>query len=297
MISVIKDFSIIFPFNKTFLESVLKLNQLVFNDNYYNHDKVKKELNDIYGNKCAYCESLLEISGYKRIDHYRPKEKIKDIHGNKLNNHKGYFWLAYEWSNLVPCCEICNGAKSDYFPLLEVESRVSDFHIDIPFPTIPPDDDWKEYWQSWRECWNPMAYPLSNEKRLLLNPELDEVEKYFYYMIDGRIQSDEIEGIISIKIYDLNREPLQFERKKVIDLYYDKLLEYIDDYLEDKNEVRFRQKITGKILEKVIEKDAKEDKFHGLKNYMILNFENIFLRNEILEKKLIKEIYKTWLLA
>ncbi len=47
----------------------------------YKHDTVKETLTTIFHGKCAYCESP-----------YRP----------------GYYWLAAEWTNLLPSCTHCN---------------------------------------------------------------------------------------------------------------------------------------------------------------------------------------------
>lgn len=66
--------------------------------------------------KCAYCEFL--ISNHDGdIDHYRPKKAvtnendeivmIEDKDGNS-KPHKGYYWLAYDWKNLLPSCVKCN---------------------------------------------------------------------------------------------------------------------------------------------------------------------------------------------
>ena len=297
MISVEKDFSLSFPFNVRFVDSFNNLFcNSSFNDHYYKHNQIKNELENIYGNKCAYCESILEISGHRRIDHYRPKENIKDIHGKELNNHKGYFWLAYEWSNLLSCCEICNGHKSNYFPLLDEENRVPDNHRDIKFFLPKAKDEWNDCWQLWRGYWFPKIAPLLDEKRLLLNPELDEVENHFYYKIDGSINSDTEEGKTSIRIYDLNRKTLRLERKKVIDSNCKKIDKCIKRYEKPINIDEFKEDII-EILYEIVENDSKEDEFHGLKNYLILNFEYFFLNREIPEKELIKEIYMEWLLA
>ena len=67
-----------------------------------------------YG-KCAYCEGQIHNSG--DIDHYRPRRAVEDEDGNRVmvnSNgeervpHPGYYWLAYEWSNLLYACSDCN---------------------------------------------------------------------------------------------------------------------------------------------------------------------------------------------
>src|SRR6266567_3958956 len=73
----------------------------------------------VFNDKCAYCERL--ISGYYGdAEHFRPKgavncndgagELVKPsgqipdpANGDVLEMpHPGYFWLAYDWRNLVP---------------------------------------------------------------------------------------------------------------------------------------------------------------------------------------------------
>ncbi len=47
--------------------------------------------------KCAYCEVLLNVSSFPQIDHYTSKFVRID--------------LAFDWTNLLPTCEICNVKK------------------------------------------------------------------------------------------------------------------------------------------------------------------------------------------
>lgn len=49
--------------------------------------------------KCIFCEGILGETGYPQIDHYMPKAHFPD--------------LAFEWSNLLPVCQICNREKGD----------------------------------------------------------------------------------------------------------------------------------------------------------------------------------------
>ena len=47
--------------------------------------------------KCAFCESKLGKTSHPEIDHYVPKSIDPD--------------LAFEWTNLLPACRLCNEAK------------------------------------------------------------------------------------------------------------------------------------------------------------------------------------------
>jgi uncharacterized protein (TIGR02646 family) len=68
---------------------------------------------NVFHGKCAYCQSDMEVAGFGTADHHRPKGRV-----DEEPNHPGYYWLAYEWRNLLPCCEQCNsGGKGNKFPI------------------------------------------------------------------------------------------------------------------------------------------------------------------------------------
>jgi len=85
-------------------------------------------LENVFFQKCGYCER--EISGYYGdAEHYRPKGAVKrklktggfeeptceilhPVSGTTLTlGHPGYFWLAYDWRNLLPSCVFCNSGQ------------------------------------------------------------------------------------------------------------------------------------------------------------------------------------------
>lgn len=86
-------------------------------------DKLYKGQKDFYlglhgpfHGKCAYCETLIAENHPGDLDHYRPKKSvtnslnrvtIKDCSGGE-EPHPGYYWLAYDFRNLLPTCEDCN---------------------------------------------------------------------------------------------------------------------------------------------------------------------------------------------
>ena len=72
--------------------------------------EVRERLRDIYYNKCAYCE---DIDAKPEVEHYRPKKKVSED-----SSHPGYYWLCYEWTNLLPSCHYCNteSGKRNQFP-------------------------------------------------------------------------------------------------------------------------------------------------------------------------------------
>jgi hypothetical protein len=66
--------------------------------------------------KCAYCESVILNTHPGEVEHFRPKGRVrgrdgkveKVTIGGAETEHPGYWWLAYAWSNLLPCCIDCN---------------------------------------------------------------------------------------------------------------------------------------------------------------------------------------------
>jgi uncharacterized protein (TIGR02646 family) len=57
------------------------------------------ELQKLAFGKCAFCESLLGVSGYLETEHYAAKTVSPE--------------QAFEWTNLFPVCRWCNRAKGD----------------------------------------------------------------------------------------------------------------------------------------------------------------------------------------
>jgi hypothetical protein len=103
------------------------------------YSALKEYLKDYFENKCAYCESFLDVVGWKDVDHFRPKLRVSGNPG-----HRGYYWLAYRETNLVPSCERCNrGGKRDNFPVepesVHSASPESDLLLERPLLLCPYD--------------------------------------------------------------------------------------------------------------------------------------------------------------
>lgn len=81
----------------------------------YNTDSVNKALYDMYGDFCCYCEGRITVTGYKRIEHRKPRSKFPE--------------LCYEWDNLHTCCEVCNSNKGE---LWDEDNPIIDPAIDDP---------------------------------------------------------------------------------------------------------------------------------------------------------------------
>jgi uncharacterized protein (TIGR02646 family) len=69
----------------------------------YQNPELRKALDRLFKEKCAYCEATNNLTSPMQVEHYRPKSV--------------YYWLAADWSNLLPSCGHCNNGKRAKFPL------------------------------------------------------------------------------------------------------------------------------------------------------------------------------------
>ena len=89
----------------------------------YASRQVKAALLRAQHGKCAFCESKLTHVSYGDVEHFRPKGAIRQAEGGE-KLLPGYYWLAYEWSNLFLSCQICNQRfKKELFPLADPSRR------------------------------------------------------------------------------------------------------------------------------------------------------------------------------
>ena len=112
-------------------------------DSLYRHADVKAQLKRDQNDKCAYCERKLN-GDYGAVEHYRPKGAWQQNQGDQLEK-PGYYWLAYEWSNLLYSCDECNTSyKMNLFPLANPADRDIE-HRDVskeqPLLVNPTTDD------------------------------------------------------------------------------------------------------------------------------------------------------------
>jgi len=181
------------------------------NDEIYREHK--PWLLEIFHNKCAYCETLIRPGYHGDVEHYRPKGKVVEddddsdstyqVNGQSYK-HPGYYWLAYEFSNLFPSCQQCNQrfketpGKMNYFPLENKAKR----------------------------AWN--ADMLKDEAPLLLDPcdsrpDRDPAE-HLEYDETGVFVGKTEAGKKTIAILTLNRDGLISERVDTYRTAQDKML-------------------------------------------------------------------------
>lgn len=101
-------------------------NKPEINDNLYKWPSIRKMffLNSSgpFKKKCAYCETYIHDGSDSDIDHYRPKSGVTNEYDDPVVviakdgvevSHPGYYWLAYDWRNLLPACKRCNSASEN----------------------------------------------------------------------------------------------------------------------------------------------------------------------------------------
>jgi 5-methylcytosine-specific restriction endonuclease McrA len=219
MISVKKDFEISPALlvasdrNNLILDSINTKNKHAFASKVY-RDTTLQELELLYHSKCAYCETDTAAGAPMQVEHYRPKAKVTED-----SSHLGYYWLAYEWSNLILSCSKCNNKKRNRFPILN--TRLTEPQLDID--GLPTD----EY-----RLANSLI--LNSEGTFLLHPEIDIVEDHFLYNEKAEIVGRTPQALETIKICGLNRKELVFKRLSILNEFRDDIKTILTDVLEQK---------------------------------------------------------------
>ena len=114
---------------------------------YYRSTDVKVALYQAQHSKCCYCEKLLE-SADLQVEHFRPKGAYRQA-ADQPYGYPGYYWLAYDWNNLLLACAACNKNKDATFPLSNPDQRAISHHDDLSIESIllvdPAGDDPRDH--------------------------------------------------------------------------------------------------------------------------------------------------------
>lgn len=162
--------------------------------------ELKLYLIQLFNGKCAYCEANFRTVSYGDVEHYRPKGKVTDAANKTVTlpngeRHPGYYWLAYDYGNLMPACARCNQgeAKKNKFPIADGSTRA-----------VSADD------------------PLDAERPLLINPydTSDDPRSHIRFAttkdgasLAGFVHALDAKGEASIDVYNLNRQELIEDRR------------------------------------------------------------------------------------
>lgn len=198
--------------------------------------------------KCVYCETKLK--SHDDLDHYRPAKEITNMNHKKID-HPGYYWLTYNWLNLLPSCKECNSkvnrgkettGKGNRFP-------VKDFRAKNPSEEI-------------------------QEEPLLVNPTLDNPADHFEFCEDTFkivAKNNSEKGNTTCKILGFHeREELWQDWKNAYNYIYEKWGKtFLQTNLKDGKKMRqdLHKKINSGecafsfVKQKAMEKILKENKY------------------------------------
>ena len=170
---------------------------------------MKDTLIEIQGYKCCFCESKIGHIDDGDVEHYRPKAGW--VQNEEVINKPGYYWLAYEWDNLLLSCGKCNQRfKKNYFPLINNERALS--HHDS----------------------------VAVEEPVFIHPGKEDAEAFITFKeeIPVEVQGN-VRGFVTIQKLGLDRSWLNEQRREKLDLVrdiYDLAKGYPDTYPELKKE-------------------------------------------------------------
>jgi len=150
--------------------------KLAINDKIYGHSTVRDALEDSHHGKCAFCEvKIPKPYAPAHVEHWRPKGSVMQVKGEKATK-PGYYWLAYEWDNLLLACLFCNSSnKGVQFPLEDPTARALNHH-----------------------------FPLAAEAPLLLKPDVDDPSQHIEF-IEEIPRGISAQGKATIKALGLDR--------------------------------------------------------------------------------------------
>lgn len=265
MISVKKNFDA--PPDKLIKKGLIQIKDALINKNKHDfkdsvyRDTTIEVLKLLYKNKCAYCESDGSASAPFQVEHFRPKAKITGD-----TNHKGYYWLAYEWSNLILSCSSCNNAKGNHFPVkgVRVFDPILEDITNLPLNIYSRVD----------------SDIFKNEEAILLNPEIDDVESCFYFLPNGEIVGINEQGKGTIDKLNLNRLPLKTWRKKIVDVYLNEMQEILDDLDYQKITPKECRYAIKRVFNRIEVHQSSEKPYSRFGFFMFNKFE-IFFANQL----------------
>jgi uncharacterized protein (TIGR02646 family) len=159
-----------------------------FNGRIYGDASVKDALKRAQHEKCALCESKIAHVQYGDVEHFRPKAGYRQEPDDPLVR-PGYYWLAYEWSNLLFCCQLCNQRfKGNRFPLADPARRAKSHRDDI-----------------------------SREEPLLIDPATEDPAEFLEFRENViRAIDDDPRGKATIEVFGLDRGELDGNRLRLL---------------------------------------------------------------------------------
>jgi hypothetical protein len=168
------------------------------------YKKFMRYLMDLFGGKCAYCETRIASNQPGDVEHFRPKGRVVGddfkpvlaLHPQRGKmNHPGYFWLAYEWSNLLPSCIDCNRYRNHGIDQPQGAGKADRFPVQGQYACVPAQ--------------------LHEEVPLLIDPSKVNPALHIEFHPDGTVSGKTEQGRRTIELFGLNlREGLKEARRE-----------------------------------------------------------------------------------
>lgn len=152
------------------------------------HPELRDALSELFHNKCSFCESVMTWTIPENVNRYRPIYQTIELDGTIFPDH--YWWLMFDWDNLIPLCTECVRACGTRFPILGP-----------------------------RASYGARGDELLAEQPLLLDPCRDRPDEHLVYTPDGLVVSSTRPGQVTIEVFNLNRSALVDARQKVYKRY------------------------------------------------------------------------------
>ena len=193
--------------------------------------KVKKFLYESQYGKCAYCERKRDQKELD-VEHFRPKGGVCGI-----RDHRGYWWIAYEWSNLLLSCKTCNQNKKTAFPLEDESKRA-----------YGEEDD------------------ILREKPTLINPLQEDPEKFLSYHIQSRPKPLMVKVVGKNQRGNKTKDTIGLNNRNLMEERAERINHY--EIILSINEQQKLDDSLKKLIEDTIQKYRRDDSlFAGLARY------------------------------
>ena len=204
----------------------------------YKDDAVKAALEKLFHGKCAYCETFYNTQAPVDVEHFRPKGAVEGA-----PNHRGYWWLAMIWTNLLPSCIDCNrrrkqatpaatpslGAlhnaatkqintgKKDAFPVAgtRAKAEADNLNLEQAYLIDPTRDDPNEFLEYYIDP-NHLISLILPRRAAGAAPALPALGDPANVAAAAEAAGVSIRGAISIQVYGLNRLGLVQARTRVL---------------------------------------------------------------------------------
>lgn len=177
----------------------------------YRDREVKRQLEELFHRKCAYCEARYRVVTAGDVEHFRPKRPVIEEDG-KTKSPPGYWWLASDWDNLLPSCPRCNRYMLDEEMRPDGTVRETKGGKGSRFPLLDPG----------HRATKPRQ--VARERPLLLHPCQDDPKRHLEFTDSGLVrpragaeEKHEPKGAKTIEVCALNRYSLVQARREALE--------------------------------------------------------------------------------